>query len=77
MKRWLLKQWHRFTLGRTAHRILADGQSFPGSVWYLAHLIEQATKEGLPVGVTAEVVKRRANDVPPGTVRIVLEVWEW
>jgi hypothetical protein len=77
MRRWLLKQWHRFTLGKTARHILPSRWSpGPGSAVHLAHIIKMAAHDGLPLGIYCEVVTRKATDVDRGTVRIVLETCE-
>jgi hypothetical protein len=72
--RWLRKQWHRFTLWRTARPIQRSPYyDTGGSAAHVAYMIETAVHDGLPICVAHEIVTRRATDVPPGTIRIVLE----
>lgn len=76
MKRWLLKLWHRFILGRTARRLPPRNYCAPGSVAHVGYLINRAARDELPCSVACEVVTRKANDVDRGSVRIVLETCE-
>lgn len=79
MRRWLLKQWRRFTLGRTALPI-TSGPRLPyhctGTWAAIASALKEAAETSLSAGVPYEVVERRATDLAPGSVRIVLEVCE-
>jgi hypothetical protein len=75
MRRWLLKQWHRFTLGRTAIAIRAQ-EGMGGTKAHIAWELRMTASHCLPLGVTYEVVARRATDIEMGTVRIVLEISE-
>jgi hypothetical protein len=78
MKRWLLKQWHRFTLGRTVtsfpqgYRDSRPGQR--AECWY--ELRSRGARAAVPVGLLEVEVNRRKSDVPRGVVRIVLETCE-
>jgi hypothetical protein len=78
MKRWLLKQWHRFTLGRTALHLPGKYRDYaaPGSVGAVAYELRETGRRAVPVGVVVEVHSRTAADVPRGVVRIVLETCE-
>jgi len=73
MIRWLLRQWHRFTLGRTARQLLRIGYPHPGSIGYLVLAIEEGAQRTVPAGVVYEVVYRRDSSLLPAQVRIVIE----
>jgi|GEM_PF-6058964 len=76
LRGWLLKQWHRFTLGRTTRGLCTWGDGLPGTASALAFTLSGVALEAFPVGVAWEVVQRRATDLAPGQVRIVLETCE-
>ena len=80
----LLRLWHWLVFGRTAKPIaLALGNSgspivitetiAAGTVADIAFMIGDASGRVLPVGVETHICVRRALDVKPGTLRIVIE----
>lgn len=76
MIRWLLKQWHRFTLRRTVYAIPATTIIVPGSYAAVGLRVCEAARAAVPAWIDVEVYHRQAEDVPPGVVRIVLETCE-
>ena len=75
MRRWLLKLWHRFTLGRTA-RPIESFAGYPGTRAALANGLYDAARLTVPLGIAFEITQRRATDMCRGQVRIVLETCE-
>ena len=75
LKRWLIKQWHRFTLGRTARHV-HNFSGYPGSRASIANGLYDAARLTIPIGVAYEITERRATDLAPREVRIVLETCE-
>lgn len=76
MKNWLLREWHRLTLGRTAKVMVASYDTAGGayvSLSGLAMLLRNAASEWKPAHVEVTVVRRAAKDLPPYGVRIVIE----
>lgn len=83
--KYLVKLWHRFTLGRTARPAglirsieveynsnSRPSHSFPG----LAYKLDFLPTAMMVVGQDAYLARRKATDLPPGVVRIVLETSE-
>jgi hypothetical protein len=73
MTRYLLKLWHRFTLGRTACPDQASAVALQGALVELVLEARIAALRGALLGVRCGVFTRKATDLPPGVVRIVLE----
>lgn len=75
MGRWLLRLWHRFTLGRTAAEFPmgAFNSHHSGSVGDIAYRVRGAANAAKPVGVRVIVCVRAATDLPSRTFRIVIE----
>lgn len=76
MIKWLLRQWHRLTLGSTARVISGpfSTASAPGTLLALVYEIDQACTRSLPATVYFEICERRATDLnQPSTIRIVIE----
>lgn len=48
--------------------------SCAGTPHHAAYEIEESAYRWLPVGIKLEICQRRVPEVPPGTVRVVLEV---
>lgn len=78
MMRWLLKQWHRLTLGRTVSpfKVARSPYQHTGTLSAVAVALDDAARRSLPLCVTYEVAQRRATDLDMGHVRIVLETGE-
>ena len=77
----LLKLWHRFTLGRTARRrgiVVATTCEYrktgfrPG----MTYTLEFMPGESMVIGFDTYLARRKATDLPAGVVRIVLETCE-
>jgi len=76
LKRWLVKQWHRFTLGRTARYVETWGSMQPGTRGAIVMVLAEAAARSIPVGIVFEIKLREATDLSRGQVRIVLETCE-
>ncbi len=73
MRRWLLKLWHRFTLGRTAIQDYGSHYAPKGSRDWLLAVFHETALENTPGTVGVLITRRNATDVPKNWVRIVLE----
>ncbi len=75
MRKWLLKMWHRLTLGRTARDVAAPALFAPppGSLAAVALELEGTAQRVVPAGVRVDVCRRIDTSMPFGVVRIVLE----
>lgn len=75
MFKWVLRLWHRFTLGRTALVLPPTyrNHSAPGSLGDIAFKLFDTCLEAKPASVHCEIAARRATDLERGKLRIVIE----
>lgn len=80
MMRWLLQQWHRFTLGRTARfagmlRSITYSGS-PSTSSLTTYGLEFVSERVVLIEPDAFVATRKASDLARGVTRIVIESGE-
>lgn len=75
MSKWILRLWHRFTLGRTV--VTLPGRyrdsAAPGSIGNVAYKVLDVALLAVPAAVIVTVASRTATDLERGHVRVVLE----